>query len=71
MLLILFFSFILSQDIDSLVIAIEKDSTFEAYSVTQSQVKDSLIKDDSLDTLDFNKAFFIPCLLYTSDAADE
>ena len=60
MLLILFFSFILSQDIDSLVIAIEKDSTFEAYSVTQSQVKDSLIKDDSLDTLDFNKAFFIP-----------
>ena len=60
MLLILIFSFILSQDIDSLVISIEKDSIFEASSVIQSQVKDSLIKDDSLDTLDFNKAFFIP-----------
>tara|TARA_Y100000766_G_scaffold163366_1_gene140442 strand:+ start:66 stop:1961 length:1896 start_codon:yes stop_codon:yes gene_type:complete len=60
MLLILIFSFILSQDIDSLVISIEKDSIFETSSVIQSQVKDSLIKDDSLDTLDFNKAFFIP-----------
>ncbi len=60
MLLILFFSFILSQDIDSLVISIEKDSVSESSSVIQSQVKDSLIKDDSLDTLDFNKAFFIP-----------
>lgn len=60
MLLILFFSFILSQDIDSLVISIEKDSVLESSSVIQSQVKDSLIKDDSLDTLDFNKAFFIP-----------
>ena len=60
MILILFFSFILSQDIDSLVISIEKDSVLESSSVIQSQVKDSLIKDDSLDTLDFNKAFFIP-----------
>ena len=60
MLLILFFSFILSQDIDSLVISIEKDSVLESSSVIQSQLKDSLIKDDSLDTLDFNKAFFIP-----------
>ena len=60
MLLILFFSIILSQDIDSLVISIEKDSVLESSSVIQSQVKDSLIKDDSLDTLDFNKAFFIP-----------
>ena len=60
MILILFFSFILSQDIDSLVTGIEKDSILESSSVIQSQLKDSLIKDDSLDTLDFNKAFFIP-----------
>ena len=60
MILILFFSFILSQDIDSLVTGIEKDSILESSSIIQSQLKDSLIKDDSLDTLDFNKAFFIP-----------
>ena len=60
MILILFFSFILSQDIDSLVTGIEKDSILESSSIIQSQFKDSLIKDDSLDTLDFNKAFFIP-----------
>ncbi|MBC22240.1 MAG: hypothetical protein CMG54_05210 [Candidatus Marinimicrobia bacterium] len=60
MILILFFSFILSQDIDSLVTGIEKDSILETSSIIQSQLKDSLIKDDSLDTLDFNKAFFIP-----------
>ena len=60
MILILFFSFILSQDIDSLVTGLEKDSILESSSIIQSQLKDSLIKDDSLDTLDFNKAFFIP-----------
>ena len=60
MILILFFSFILSQDIDSPVTGIEKDSILESSSIIQSQFKDSLIKDDSLDTLDFNKAFFIP-----------
>ena len=60
MILILFFSLILSQDIDSLVTGIEKDSILESSSIIQSQFKDSLIKDDSLDTLDFNKAFFIP-----------
>ena len=60
MILILFFSFILSQDIDSPVTGIEKDSILESSSIIQSQLKDSLIKDDSLDTLDFNKAFFIP-----------
>jgi len=60
MILILFFSLILSQDIDSLVTGIEKDSILESSSIIQSQLKDSLIKDDSLDTLDFNKAFFIP-----------